>query len=322
MFAGFLKDLYSRIPIVRDYLLLGDSLREAVALNRELNDRALELRFLLEEIRLAAVNRRTADAIRLFDFELSNHPRYADTKRLLRYAVQVSSQNGEDGMIREIFQRIGVGTRVFVEIGVGDGRENNTAFLLAQGWHGYWIDGAEIFMRTIEARPDLRDAVSGVTAVVTKENVLEYFRELGIPTEFDILSIDVDQNTYHVWESLRNYRPRVVVVEYNAVIPSDIEWKVRYDPTRAWDGSINFGASLKAYELLGRDIGYSLVGCDFNGANAFFVRADLVADRFAEPYTSENHYEPPRYAMWHRRSHRSAILDRQEMEPGDDRKSP
>jgi hypothetical protein len=123
-------------------------------------------------------------------------------------------------------------------------------------------------------------------------------------------STDIDQNTYYAWEGLSGYRPRVVVVEYNGAVPPDVEWKVRYRSSRIWDGTQNFGASLKGYETLGRRFGYSLVGCDFVGTNAFFVRNDLTADKFAEPFTSENHYEPPRYWMAHRRSHPPAILDR------------
>jgi hypothetical protein len=49
-------------------------------------------------------------------------------------------------------------------------------------------------------------------------------------------------------------------------------------------------------------MGYALVGCDFIGTNAFFVREELAtAERFAEPFTAENHHEPPRVAMLHRR---------------------
>jgi hypothetical protein len=41
--------------------------------------------------------------------------------------------------------------------------------------------------------------------------------------------------------------------------------------------------------------GYRLVGCNYTGVTAFFVREDCVGDHFAAPYTSANHYEPPRY---------------------------
>ena len=55
------------------------------------------------------------------------------------------------------------------------------------------------------------------------------------------------------------------------------------------------GASLKALERLGRTKGYCLVGCNYTGVTAFFVRENQAAERFAAPFTSENHYEPSRY---------------------------
>ena len=36
-------------------------------------------------------------------------PRYADTRRLVRYGFKIYSQNDEDGIIQEIFSRIGTG---------------------------------------------------------------------------------------------------------------------------------------------------------------------------------------------------------------------
>ena len=45
---------------------------------------------------------------------------------------------------------------------------------------------------------------------------------------------------------------------------------------------------------LGRRKGYRLVGCNFAGANAFFVRDDVARDHFLEPATADEHYEPPR----------------------------
>ncbi len=112
---------------------------------------------------------------------------------------------------------------------------------------------------------------------------------------FDLLSIDVDLNTYWLCKAITNYEPRVVVVEYNALFPPPVEWVVRYDPMSAWDGTCYFGASLKSLENLGTLKGYRLVGCDVTGVNAFFVRQDLVEDKFLRPFTAENHYEPMRY---------------------------
>jgi hypothetical protein len=79
---------------------------------------------------------------------------------------------------------------------------------------------------------------------------------------------------------------------------------VKYDPNGRWNGSNYFGASLSAFVKLGNAKGYSLVGCSFSGSNAFFVRNDLLGDKFCAPYTAENHYEPPRYHVWLTAGHR------------------
>lgn len=262
---------------------------------------------------LAGLNHKLAEleSLRLFDVALPSNSRYADPLRLLRHGFQVCSQNQEDGMIQEVFRRIGVTDQVFAEVGVGNGIENNTSFLLSQGWRGYWIDGDPGMLRAIADRPDIGgDCLQTLVSFVTRENISGSFQQLGVPKEVDLLSLDIDQNTYYAWEGLDQFRPRVVIVEYNGAIPSYVDWKVNYDPKRTFDGTLNSGASLKAFELLGRKLGYSLVACDYLGVNAFFVRTDLVDDKFCQPFTAENHFEPFRYALTHRRGHTNAIPDR------------
>ncbi|MGC8643998.1 MAG: hypothetical protein ACP5XB_29415, partial [Isosphaeraceae bacterium] len=74
---------------------------------------------------------------------LLDGPKHREPKDLNRHEFQAFSQNGEDGIIAEIFQRIGVTNRYFVEFGASDGFENNTALLVRPlGWRGLWIDGS------------------------------------------------------------------------------------------------------------------------------------------------------------------------------------
>jgi hypothetical protein len=50
------------------------------------------------------------ELLRYWEGELAK-PRHADPKRLLRYGFKVYSQCEEDGIIQEIFKRIGFGNR-------------------------------------------------------------------------------------------------------------------------------------------------------------------------------------------------------------------
>jgi len=241
---------------------------------------------------------------------LQSRPQYRDPKCLLGYGYKVYSQNEEDGIIEEIFKRVGTTNRRFVEFGVENGMECNTTLLLVQGWSGAWIEGSPQHFQTIQNtfRPFLekKQLVAG-NGFITAEVIEEYFTRLGTPDEFDLLSIDIDRNDYWVWKAITKFKPRVVVMEYNAAFGPTVDWKVKYKADAVWDATRNCGGSLKAFELLGREKGYSLVGCSYVGANAFFVRADLCGSHFSEPYTAEDHYEPARYWMLRTAGHSPGV---------------
>ncbi len=223
-----------------------------------------------------------------------------DPRRLSRHEATVYSQGGQDGILAEIFRRIGTADRYFVEFGCGDGSENSTILLLQGGWSGLWLDAVPEFTRAAAERN--REAITGgrltvKQAVVTAENIEELLREAGAPASFDLLSMDIDRNDYWVWKAIVNWTPRVVAIGYNAVFPPGISWVVNYEPNSRWDGTSHFGASLTALERLGSEKGYLLVACNIMGTNAFFVRKDLVTDKFAGPFTAGNHYQPARYHL-------------------------
>src|SRR3954452_13783527 len=70
----------------------------------------------------------------LYHQRLMATPRFQDPSRLVHHGFKVYSQHDEDGAIEEVFRRVGVTDRYFVEFGVGDGLENNSLYLLLKGW--------------------------------------------------------------------------------------------------------------------------------------------------------------------------------------------
>jgi hypothetical protein len=227
-------------------------------------------------------------------------PRYDDPRRLERYGRSVYSQNEEDGILAEIFRRIGTTNRRFLEFGVGDGLQNNTLCLLEQGWTGAWLEGDRDhviaiergFRRKIDAgRLNVRNAM------IDRDNIDDLIRALALPRDLDLLGIDIDGNDYFVWEAITVIEPRVVVIEYNAKFPPPMHWVIDYNPTHSWDGSDQFGASLESLTDLGRRKGYRLVGCNITGTNAFFVRSSLAGSHFADPADAVALYQPARYFL-------------------------
>ncbi|HLF99944.1 MAG TPA: hypothetical protein VI916_05700 [Acidimicrobiia bacterium] len=200
------------------------------------------------------------------------------------HELTIFSQNGEDGILGYIFNEIGVESASFVEVGVSHGFECNTAYLaLERGWRGILIDGDH--GRVAEARrrySDLLDQGSGQVvfrqAFISAENFSDLLLAEGVGPVIDLLSLDIDGNEYWIWKGLEGIHARVVVVEYNASFGADRALTIPYDPhfQRNLADPLNHGASLAALTKLGKTKGYSLVGCDSMGANAFFVRSDQV----------------------------------------------
>ena len=266
-------------------------------------------KYWLRKSRLFLTNWRALDQQRYWEQTMAT-PRYADPKRLLRYGAKAYSQNEEDGILAEIFRRIGTAGKTFIEIGVGAGLENNTLALLVQGWRGLWVEGDP--QKAAKARASLSAYVTSdqlriENEFATRQNVDALLRKGTGSAELDLLSIDVDGNDYHLWQAVQSISPRVVLMEYNASWFPPMSLAVTYQERFEWNGNTYYGASLKALELLAESKGYHLVGCCFAGVNAFFVRADLCGTHFCEPYTAENHYEPARYWMLRTAGHPPGI---------------
>ncbi len=197
---------------------------------------------------------------------------------LAQAECRVFSQNGEDGVLHELFRRLAV-EPFFVEFGAGRGSEGN-AVLLAEvaGWPGVFLEADADDAAALAAKYRANEAVASKCVMVTPDNVEDVFAEMNVPLEPALVSIDVDGADYWIWKRIERYRPAVVVIEYNGTLPVDGQEVFPYDPMRSWTGNADFGASVGALVALGAAKGYSLVHTDLTGVNAFFLRTDLVGD--------------------------------------------
>lgn len=198
---------------------------------------------------------------------------------------RIYSQNGEDGVIAHIFDMLGTTNRVAVEIGVtagGSGLEANTRLLAALGWTVYWFDG--------ESATNYPKNCKFTQAWLTPDNIVHTFQQARVPQEFDLLSIDVDGNDYHLRQALENYRPRVCVQEYNGCVPANTHWVMPRNDSFRWQlWQRDFGASLASLTQQANDLGYDLVHCEQRGVNAFFVRRDCNT---FPVFTAEQAWQP------------------------------
>lgn len=226
-------------------------------------------------------------------------------KYLNRWTSGVYSQTNEDAIIAQIFQRIGAGEKRFLEIGIGQGIECNTRLLLEQGWSGVWIEGSEENFRRASSyfKPYVEAGQLKIqNAFLTKENINDIVEDAGISGDVDFLSVDIDMNTSHVWREL-DIEARCACIEYNASYPPGVRFETAYQSDAVWRRDNYFGASLDTLNDIATEKKLSLVGCDINGVNGFFVSTAETEERFLAPCTVENHYETPWYGVGSSRGH-------------------
>eukprot|EP00316_Scyphosphaera_apsteinii_P020868 CAMPEP_0119311286 /NCGR_PEP_ID=MMETSP1333-20130426/22022_1 /TAXON_ID=418940 /ORGANISM="Scyphosphaera apsteinii, Strain RCC1455" /LENGTH=360 /DNA_ID=CAMNT_0007315631 /DNA_START=218 /DNA_END=1300 /DNA_ORIENTATION=- len=195
---------------------------------------------------------------------------------------QVYSQNAQDGILRAIFERIGVSNMRFVEFGFGYEKGDihqeltdddldfymsglNTRLLAKRGWKGTYFDA-----ETQSAKFDIRKSV------LTEANIAEHFRNASVPTEVDYVSIDVD--SIDLWLMLGmlrgGFRPRVISSEFNPNFGA--ESKIAWNQTwRAYNWRSMYGASAAALNHIATKFNYRALHMMPN-LDIFFVRIDVL----------------------------------------------
>jgi hypothetical protein len=190
---------------------------------------------------------------------------------LLEHESNVYSQAGEDGIIEKILELIPDKDKWCVEFGAWDGiyLSNVRHLIESSDYAAVLIEGNN------EKYQELRKNYSDNKKIFTlnkfvgfseADNLGGLLRETPIPRHFDFLSIDVDGNDYHIWKALVEYEPKVVAIEYNQTIPTEVSFVQEANP------AVSQGASLLALVELAEEKGYELI-CVLP-FNAFFVRRE------------------------------------------------
>lgn len=218
------------------------------------------------------------------------------SKSINDYEFKVSSQWGEDGIIQYLIKNIEIENKIFVEFGVETYRESNTRFLLQNDyWSGLVIDGSEENISYIKNDPIYwKHNLKAECAFINKNNINNLITKNGISDDIGILSVDIDGNDYWVWDAINCISPRIVICEYNALFgykeKVSVPYKEDFHWTNAHFSNLYWGASLPALEYLAKTKGYSLVGVNMSGNNAFFVQNELLKSSNIEVKTSKDFY--------------------------------
>jgi hypothetical protein len=210
----------------------------------------------------------------------------------LKHAANVFSQWGDDGVAEAILNELPDRNDWVVEFGAWDGLHlsNSRHFIINKGFSAVLIEASEKRFSQLAARYADNPKVHPINAWVRTSGADTLDALLAgtpIPKDFDYLSIDIDGNDYHVWASLEEYRPKLLCIEFNATIASEVLF-VQPD-----DFDVKQGTSARAFNELAQAKGYQLAAV--TTGNLFFVRGDLfehlgISDNSIETLRTDTSY--------------------------------
>lgn len=198
------------------------------------------------------------------------------------------SQFNEQTIILGYLDKLDKLNRYCVDIGASDGAsQSNTVALYLSGWRGLSVEyNGENFAKlalNYKNFPNVNLSKNKVTPI----NVVNILKSNNVPKEFGLLNLDIDSYDYFVLEKiLSSYRPSLLCVEINEMIPPPIKFTVNWDPNFKWIGGHFFGQSLSQLHTLTSKVNYELVELHYN--NAFFIPKEI---NFTKSLTPEEAYQ-------------------------------
>jgi len=194
-------------------------------------------------------------------------------KSLNACSNKIYSQFGEDGIINEILNRIGENNidKWCVEFGARDGISDSNTYNLIKNnnYKAVLIEGDKKYYKKL-CKNFISDEIIKLNKFVDFEgnNSLEkILQSTKVPKNFDLLSIDIDGCDYFIFKSLEIYRPKILCIEFNHLIPNEVEF------IQKKDFKIKQGSSAKSIIELAKKKNYCLVGCTLS--NLLFIENNL-----------------------------------------------
>ena len=191
---------------------------------------------------------------------------------LNKYAQNVTSQHGEDGIIAFLIDCIGDKViKRCCEFGAADGvfASNTWDLWSRKGWESILIEansGDYPALKNIAAQNPHVTVIKSMVMPEGESSLDRIFERNNIPPSLGVLSIDIDSFDYYVWAGIKKIQSQIVVVEFNQSIPPFLDY---VDPP----GEVFLRCSLKALERLGVQKGYRLVCATLT--NAIFITEAL-----------------------------------------------
>lgn len=196
-------------------------------------------------------------------------------ENLSDYSNNVTSQAGEDGIIKEIFKRLKIKKPVFCEFGALDGiLFCNTRELALIGSKGFYIEASPEVSKCMKNYKDfknitvIREFVGEKNAMGENSKCMEKSFDTICKKHFnhklDFLVIDVDGGDYEIMRGIKKYLPKVLMIECNP-------FRHPLDTTYYGYVIADVQESLTVMNALGEKMGYKMLCWT---QNIFFIQEE------------------------------------------------
>jgi len=212
---------------------------------------------------------------------------------------KIYSQHGEDGIIETLLKIIPVSHKYIVEFGAYDGvgMSNSRHLIKDKDWKSLLIEADNKLFAKLKRLYSKNDQVTTINEFITEENINAIFRKSNVPQDLEILSIDVDSIDYYIWRGLTDFRPKIVIVEYNSSISPDKDYIVPKHQAIELGGTSLEGASISSWNKLGIEKGYQLIYGELYGSNLFFIDNKYTEELDTSDIKITDTYQPPQFGM-------------------------
>ena len=142
---------------------------------------------------------------------------YKEVKNLSQVEYKIFSQNGEDGIIDFLLNRLNIQNPKFLEIGVGDYQESNTRYLFMKSPNkGMIIDNVENLKEKVSKYIKLwKGDLTVVENTVTSDNIMSILKTNNFEKNLDLFSLDIDGIDYWIMKQLPDDLSKIIITIYN-----------------------------------------------------------------------------------------------------------
>ena len=207
---------------------------------------------------------------------LNNRKKYSNLNSINDAEEKIFSQNGEDGIIDYLLEKIGINEPRFVEIGVEDYIESNTRLIYEiRNSEGLIID-QKINLKKLSTNLELwKGRLKTLEVSINSNNINDILKKMTFDKNLDIFSIDVDGTDYWILDQMPEKFSKICVAEYNPLFGHNYKITVpnldNFDRTNYHYSNLCWGLSIKALIDLMENKKFIFLGTNKFKNNAFFV---------------------------------------------------